>query len=106
MIYMNIAPNDFLSIAKVFNNRFSYTTHWSYNKQALKVLKWWKHLKWYICFEFMFPMFQVTYAHELMNDAHEYEMQVQLGKNNTRGVTGGILLAPSIASDLGVDRRF
>ena len=32
----------------------------------------------------MFPMFQVTYAHELMNDAHEYEMQVQLGKNNTR----------------------
>jgi len=35
----------------------------------------------------MFPMFQVTYAHELMNDAHEYEMQVQLGKNNTRGVT-------------------
>ena len=35
----------------------------------------------------MFPMFQVTYAHELMNDAHEYEMQVQLVKNNTRGVT-------------------
>jgi len=32
----------------------------------------------------MFPIFQVTYAHELMNDAHEYEMQVQLGKNNTR----------------------
>ena len=35
----------------------------------------------------MFPMFQVIYAHEWMNDAHEYEMQVQLGKNNTRGVT-------------------
>ena len=35
----------------------------------------------------MFPMFQVIYAPEWMNDAHEYEMQVQLGKNNTRGVT-------------------
>ena len=32
-------------------------------------------------------MFQVIYAHEWMNDAHEHEMQVQLGKNNTRGVT-------------------
>ena len=32
-------------------------------------------------------MFQVIYAPEWMNDAHEYEMQVQLGKNNTRGVT-------------------
>jgi len=39
MINMNIVPNDFLSIAKIFNNIFSYTTHWSYNNQALKVLK-------------------------------------------------------------------
>ena len=35
----------------------------------------------------MFPMFQVIYAHEWMNDAHDQEMQVQLGKTNTRGVT-------------------
>ena len=32
-------------------------------------------------------MFQVIYAHEWMNDAHDQEMQVQLGKTNTRGVT-------------------
>ena len=32
-------------------------------------------------------MFQVIYAHEWMNDAHDHEMQVQLGKTNTRGVT-------------------
>jgi len=37
-------------------------------------------------------MFQVIYAPEWMNDAHEYEMQVQLGKNNTRGVTQPLLL--------------
>ena len=35
----------------------------------------------------MFHMFQVIYAHEWMNDAHDYEMQVQSGKTNTRGVT-------------------
>ena len=35
----------------------------------------------------MFHMFQVIYAHEWMNDAHDHEMQVQLGKTNTRGVT-------------------
>ena len=40
----------------------------------------------------MFPMFQVIYAHEWMNDAHEYEMQVPLGKNNTRGVTYGPMI--------------
>ena len=34
----------------------------------------------------MFHMFQVIYAHEWMNDAHDHEMQVQLGKTNTRGV--------------------
>ena len=32
-------------------------------------------------------MFQVIYAHEWMNDAHDYEMQVQSDKTNTRGVT-------------------
>ena len=32
-------------------------------------------------------MFHVIYAHEWMNDAHVHEMQVQLGKTNTRGVT-------------------
>ena len=35
----------------------------------------------------MFPMFQVIYAPEWMNDAHDHEMQVQSGKTNTRGVT-------------------
>jgi hypothetical protein len=35
----------------------------------------------------MFPVFQVIYAHEWMNDVHDQEMQVQLGKTNTRGVT-------------------
>ena len=35
----------------------------------------------------MFHMFQVIYAHEWMNDAHVHELQVQLGKPNTRGVT-------------------
>ena len=35
----------------------------------------------------MFHMFQVIYAHEWMNDDHDHEMQVQLGKTNTRGVT-------------------
>ena len=29
----------------------------------------------------------MIYAHEWMNDAHVHEMQVQLGKTNTRGVT-------------------
>ena len=32
-------------------------------------------------------MFQVIYAHEWINDTHDQEMQVQLGKTNTRGVT-------------------
>ena len=32
------------------------------------------------CFE---NMFHVIYAHEWMNDAHVYEMQVQLCKPNT-----------------------
>ena len=32
-------------------------------------------------------MFQVIYAHEWMNDAHDHEMQVKSGKTNTRGVT-------------------
>ena len=36
------------------------------------------------CFD---NMFHVIYAHEWMNDAHVHEMQVQLGKPNTRGVT-------------------
>ena len=36
------------------------------------------------CFD---NMFHVIYAHEWMNDAHVHEMQVQLGKTNTRGVT-------------------
>jgi hypothetical protein len=40
-------------------------------------------------------MFQVIYAHEWMNDAHDHEMQVQSGKTNTRGVTPDIrALAP------------
>jgi hypothetical protein len=30
----------------------------------------------------------LIYAHEWMNDAHDHEMQVKLGKTNTRGVTG------------------
>ena len=38
----------------------------------------------------MFHMFQVIYAHEWMNDAHDHEMQVQLDKTNTRGVTCSI----------------
>ena len=37
------------------------------------------------CFD---NMIHVIYAHEWMNDAHVHEMQVQLGKPNTRGVTG------------------
>ena len=32
-------------------------------------------------------MFHVIYAHEWMNNAHVHEMQVQLCKHNTRGVT-------------------
>ena len=32
-------------------------------------------------------MFHVIYAHEWMNNAHVHEMQVQLCKPNTRGVT-------------------
>ena len=34
-------------------------------------------------------MFQATQAHEWMNDAHVYEMQVQMWKPNTWGVTPG-----------------
>ena len=41
-------------------------------------------------------MFQVIYAHEWMNDAHDYEMQVQSGKTNTRGVTGPCLVPQSL----------
>ena len=36
------------------------------------------------CFD---NMFHVIYAHEWMNNAHVHEMQVQLCKHNTRGVT-------------------
>ena len=36
------------------------------------------------CFD---NMFHVIYAHEWMNNAHVHEMQVQLCKPNTRGVT-------------------
>ena len=36
------------------------------------------------CFDNMFHM---IYAHEWMNKAHVHEMQVQLCKPNTRGVT-------------------
>ena len=50
----------------------------------------------------MFPIFQVTYAHELMNDAHEYEMQVQLGKNNTRVLQPSLLIKIS-SRDLGYE---
>ena len=32
-------------------------------------------------------MFQATQAHEWMNDAHVHEMQVQMWKANTWGVT-------------------
>jgi hypothetical protein len=39
-------------------------------------------------------MFQVIYAHEWMNDAHDHEMQVQLGKTNTRGVTDAKCVTP------------
>ena len=42
-------------------------------------------------------MFQVIYAHEWMNDAHDHEMQVQLGKTNTRGVTGCIVLIDNVS---------
>ena len=38
------------------------------------------------CFE---NMFQAIQAHEWMNDAHVYEMQVQMWKPNTWGVTEG-----------------
>ena len=37
------------------------------------------------CFD---NMFHVIYAHEWMNNAQVHEMQVQLCKQNTRGVTG------------------
>ena len=46
-----------------------------------------KQLKCYIYFMVLFHMFQVIYAHEWMNDAHDHEMQVKSGKTNTRGVT-------------------
>ena len=36
------------------------------------------------CFD---NMFHVIYAHEWMNNAQVHEMQVQLCKQNTRGVT-------------------
>ena len=36
------------------------------------------------CFK---SMFQAIKAHACMNDAHVYEMQVQLCKPNTEGVT-------------------
>ena len=36
------------------------------------------------CFD---NMFHVIYAHEWMNNAQVHEMQVQLCKHNTRGVT-------------------
>ena len=36
-------------------------------------------------------MFQATQAHEWMNDAHVHEMQVQMWKANTWGVTGRLL---------------
>ena len=35
-------------------------------------------------------MFQVIYAHEWRNDAHDHEMQMQSGKTNTRGVTDAV----------------
>ena len=40
------------------------------------------------CFE---NMFQARHAHEWMNDAHVHEMQVQLCKPNTRGVTQALI---------------
>ena len=51
----------------------------------------------------MFHMFQVIYAHEWMNDAHDHEMQVQLGKTNTRGVT--LAIRGSSTSILGSNRH-
>ena len=47
-------------------------------------------------------MFHVIYAHEWMNDAHVHEMQVQLGKPNTRGVTTLPLIKIS-SRDLGYE---
>ena len=38
-------------------------------------------------------MFQATQAYEWMNDAHVHEMQVQLWKPNTWGVTLDVLKA-------------
>ena len=35
-------------------------------------------------------MFHAIYAHEWMNDAHVYEMQVQIWKPNTWGVTSEV----------------
>jgi hypothetical protein len=35
----------------------------------------------------MMLLLLLIYAHEWINDAHDHEMQVKLGKTNTRGVT-------------------
>ena len=51
------------------------------------------------CFD---NMFHVIYAHEWMNDSHVHEMQVQLGKPNTRGVTTTVSAAAGSSSANGV----
>jgi len=45
-------------------------------------------------------MFHVIYAYEWMNNAHVHEIQVQLCKPNTRGVTKAL---PSAVLALGKD---
>ena len=53
----------------------------------------------YITLQCFDNMFHVIYAHEWMNDAHVHEMQVQLGKTNTRGVTPTEVRAQSDLND-------
>ena len=53
--------------------------HYSFHKT---ILMEYKHMLQ--CFK---SMFQTIKAHEWMNDAHVYEMQVQMWKPNTWGVT-------------------
>ena len=45
------------------------------------------HMKYNDTLQCFKNMFQATQAHEWMNDAHVYEMQVQMWKPNTWGVT-------------------
>ena len=56
MVNMNIVPNDFVSVAKLFVRIISHTKKTTQN-QASHVLNKEKQVKCYLCFKVMFHMF-------------------------------------------------